>query len=77
MHGDDGDALDPIEFHHDSVSRTSRSMLSDFGEDPVRRAERGFRARQRARGKTRAVSVDSDDYSLEHLEERGGPSSMV
>lgn len=73
MSDGDGDTLEPMEFHQ---SRTaSRSMLSDFGEDPVRRAERDVETRKRALGKAR--SMDPEDYSLEYEDRGEGSSSMA
>lgn len=70
---DNDDTLEPIEFHQSPAAE--RSMLSDFGEDPVRRAERDVETRQRARGKAR--SMDPEVYSLEYEDRGEGSSSMV
>ncbi|KAF9457146.1 hypothetical protein BDZ94DRAFT_264615 [Collybia nuda] len=65
------DTIESIRFNQNVPG--SRSLLSDFGEDPVRRAEVDIQARRHALGK--ACAVDSDD--LPDNDNHGEGSSMV
>jgi hypothetical protein len=66
-----------IRFNQNPGQSQSSTLMGDFGEDPVRRAERDIEARLHAQGKGKARSIDPQVYEHEHDDRGEGPSSMV